>query len=214
MLTSFILFLWQILIFSCIDRSYLGLSLANPKYSTKILPLCIAQSALWLVVGYFALRVWDILCFASQVSIRASETESQMWPSWALVLVRRYMQLSSERWGSKPAMMIALFQEPKILIATWDIFPNSRRAGVLLRITAVCLISLIIYLSYIPFSKTGLYAIFYDPANSTIAREKSLKLLDSQTIKFWWSWITGGNIKSNLKLIKPASCCRNGYILI
>jgi hypothetical protein len=49
------------------------------------------------------------------------------------------------------------------------------------------LLTTLVYLSYIPYSDTGLYTIFSDPANSAVAREKSLKLIDSQAIKYLYS---------------------------
>jgi hypothetical protein len=39
----------------------------------------------------------------------------------------------------------------------------------------------------VPFSQTGLYAIFHHPEGSVLAREKSLKLLEDQTLKYVYS---------------------------
>jgi len=43
------------------------------------------------------------------------------------------------------------------------------------------------YLSYLPFTSTGLYAIFKKSSTAAIARENSLKLLDSQVLKYAYS---------------------------
>jgi hypothetical protein len=44
-----------------------------------------------------------------------------------------------------------------------------------------------IYLSFVPLSRTGIYAILLDPMQSTSARESSLKLLDSALLKYGFS---------------------------
>jgi hypothetical protein len=49
------------------------------------------------------------------------------------------------------------------------------------------IISFIIYCSYVNIKDTGLYGILYIPSNSAVMRENSLKLLDSQTIKYVYS---------------------------
>lgn len=41
-----------------------------------------------------------------------------------------------------------------------------------------------LYLFYVPPTQTGLYAILFDPENSGIARENSLKLLDFKLLKY------------------------------
>lgn len=41
-----------------------------------------------------------------------------------------------------------------------------------------------VYLIFVPPTQTGLYAIFFDPGNSGIARENSLKLLHSSLIRY------------------------------
>jgi hypothetical protein len=42
----------------------------------------------------------------------------------------------------------------------------------------------LIYFSVVPYSSTGLYAVLFDPENASIARERSLKLLDNQALKY------------------------------
>ena len=44
------------------------------------------------------------------------------------------------------------------------------------------------YLSQVPFRETGLYAILFDPASSTVARERSLKSLDSGFLRYAYSF--------------------------
>lgn len=47
----------------------------------------------------------------------------------------------------------------------------------------------ILYLTYIPFEQTGLFAIFTNPKMSAIVRENSLKLIDSEFIKYSYSFM-------------------------
>jgi oligosaccharide repeat unit polymerase len=48
----------------------------------------------------------------------------------------------------------------------------------------IILLILSIYFSIVPFNTIGLYAILFDPDNASAAREASLKLLDSQALKY------------------------------
>ena len=48
--------------------------------------------------------------------------------------------------------------------------------------TALVACIIVAYLDYVPFDTTGLYAIFTNPSMAAEAREKSLKLLDSQML--------------------------------
>jgi len=45
------------------------------------------------------------------------------------------------------------------------------------------------YLSYVPPTKTGLYAVFADPLNSALARESSLKLVASPLIAYGYAFM-------------------------
>lgn len=49
------------------------------------------------------------------------------------------------------------------------------------------LIAFIIYFTTIDITETGLYGIIFEPKNSAIMREKSLKLIDSSFIKYCYS---------------------------
>ncbi len=51
---------------------------------------------------------------------------------------------------------------------------------------------LAIYFSYVPIRETGLYAVLFDPIQSTMAREESLKLLDSALPKYAYSIMLNG----------------------
>ncbi|MCP5047327.1 MAG: hypothetical protein GY940_09165 [bacterium] len=48
---------------------------------------------------------------------------------------------------------------------------------------------LMVYLSMVPLSSTGIYAILLDPLESKLARETSLKLLDSALLKYGFSYM-------------------------
>lgn len=45
----------------------------------------------------------------------------------------------------------------------------------------------VFYLSYVPFTSTGLYAIFMEPSLAAEARERSLKLLDNKFLQYAYS---------------------------
>lgn len=47
----------------------------------------------------------------------------------------------------------------------------------------------IFYLSFVPFSKSGLFAMFSDPVSSGQAREDSLKLIDNTILKYSYSFM-------------------------
>ena len=61
----------------------------------------------------------------------------------------------------------------------------SMRAVVFTTSLVACVVAA--YLAYVPFKSTGLYAIFATPSLAAEAREKSLKLLDSQTLQYAYS---------------------------
>ena len=53
--------------------------------------------------------------------------------------------------------------------------------------TALVVCVVFVYLAYVPFNSTGLYAIFMDPSIAAEARENSLKLLDNQALQYAFS---------------------------
>jgi hypothetical protein len=58
--------------------------------------------------------------------------------------------------------------------------------SLVLLLGAVVLI-LLFYLTVVPLSRTGIYAILLDPLRATLARESSLKLLESDLLKYLFS---------------------------
>ena len=68
----------------------------------------------------------------------------------------------------------------------WNKYSNTRiktifiLAGIVFAVTAA-------YLSYVPITSTGLYAILFSPDTSGVAREESLKLLDYGGLKYAYS---------------------------
>jgi hypothetical protein len=64
----------------------------------------------------------------------------------------------------------------------------NKYAVVILMGAIICIIA--IYLAYVPFSETGLYAVFANPAAAVIARERSLKLLDNHALVYAFSFMT------------------------
>lgn len=53
---------------------------------------------------------------------------------------------------------------------------------------AILLIT-IVYLSYVPLSTTGLFAILFDPENAAISREYSLKLIDNPLLQYMFTFM-------------------------
>jgi hypothetical protein len=77
----------------------------------------------------------------------------------------------------------------------WDRItnPNYLSYRVDKRITIILTICVMLigafYLTYVPFQTTGLFAILTNPTESAMARENSLKLLDSTLVKYSYSFM-------------------------
>jgi hypothetical protein len=75
----------------------------------------------------------------------------------------------------------------------WEQITNRRTRDVEVSLGAVLILGVltvgvtIFYLKNVPFSQTGLYAIFFRPEVSGLWRERSLKLLENQTLKYAYS---------------------------
>lgn len=72
-------------------------------------------------------------------------------------------------------------------ITDHNFLENAISLKALLFLTALVFFVIIAYLVYVPFESTGLYAIFTNPLFAAEARERSLKLLDSQALKYAYS---------------------------
>jgi hypothetical protein len=68
----------------------------------------------------------------------------------------------------------------------WNSYQNVRIKSILV-LTAIVVTVTAVYLSYVPISSTGLYAIFFDPTAAGISREESLKLLEYSSLKYAYS---------------------------
>ncbi len=66
----------------------------------------------------------------------------------------------------------------------WTLDIKSRT---LIFLFALIVIITFVYLSFVPLTSTGIYAILLDPMQSTSARESSLKLLDSAFLRYSFS---------------------------
>lgn len=55
-----------------------------------------------------------------------------------------------------------------------------------------CALITFFYLKIVPINQTGMYALFIDPELATTAREDSLKLIDSQFLKYAYSFMASG----------------------
>jgi hypothetical protein len=65
---------------------------------------------------------------------------------------------------------------------------GSRERCMLLVMLGVGMTVLAGYLHHVPLQRTGLWAIVYDPANSALAREESLTLVESPFVRYGYSW--------------------------
>jgi hypothetical protein len=71
-----------------------------------------------------------------------------------------------------------------------DLTGGASAQTALMLLTGLLVAGIGIYLLYVPFSSTGLYALFADPEHSAMARENSLKLLENPIPKFAYSFAT------------------------
>jgi hypothetical protein len=59
-----------------------------------------------------------------------------------------------------------------------------------IRLLALCIVLVVAYyLSIVPFARTGLYAVFFDPSASAVARQTSLALLDAPLLQYSYSFV-------------------------
>ena len=73
-----------------------------------------------------------------------------------------------------------------------QIGPNDTRMcyGGIILLTFLLGLVFVLYLSYVPITSTGLYAILFDPLSSARAREESLKLLENSALVYAFSIMT------------------------
>jgi hypothetical protein len=70
----------------------------------------------------------------------------------------------------------------RLLAQGGEVGVMGRRAALWLAVAAACVVG--VYLSVVPFSETGLYVIWREPALAAIARESSLKLLENRALAY------------------------------
>jgi len=130
-------------------------------------------------------------------------TYTHVFFQWPMVLLSSYCENKLQNpyilsFLINGYMLLGLFLSPLILKEKTKIIwnrltsksnePLVECAGVSVLMLTLSVISIaFIYFSYVPFNKTGLYAVYSDPSGAALAREKSLKLLDSQGIKYLYS---------------------------
>ena len=64
------------------------------------------------------------------------------------------------------------------------------RPSVVLALLAMLFLITAFYLRHVPFGQTGLYAIFQNPAEADVIREKSLKLLDNPPVQYAFAFMS------------------------
>jgi hypothetical protein len=90
-------------------------------------------------------------------------------------------------------LLVTVFTFNQNARAIWDritdpsLLENAVSIKAVIFTTALVACVIAAYLAYVPFDSTGLYAIFTNPSTAAEAREKSLKLLDSQILKYAYS---------------------------
>ena len=93
-------------------------------------------------------------------------------------------------------LLISLYTFQKSSIIIWNRISTLNLGDyevdgwVIFLFSMIILLIASIYLFYVPFSETGLYAVLNNPTMAAIARERSLKLLDSQTLGYAYSLMT------------------------
>jgi hypothetical protein len=93
-------------------------------------------------------------------------------------------------------LLIAGFTFDRSAKAIWhritapEYIDNAVSTGAALFLASIALCVIIYYLYCVPFTSTGLYAIFMNPEEAGMAREKSLKLLESNFLKYSYSFVT------------------------
>jgi len=93
-------------------------------------------------------------------------------------------------------LLVSLYTFQKSSLIIWQRVStlnlrNYKINGCLIFTFAIIIVSVVsIYLFYVPFSETGLYAVIKNPDMAAMARERSLKLLDSQTLGYAYSLMT------------------------
>lgn len=108
------------------------------------------------------------------------------YPYDITILIHSYILIGlivSANTLDKPAQIVW-----KRIIDRMPIYDISKKSIYLLLGIIVFIVA--VYLSYISFSRTGFHAIFTNPASSAIAREKSLKLIDNQMLKYTYAFMT------------------------
>lgn len=61
--------------------------------------------------------------------------------------------------------------------------------GIVYILVAVFLVITVYYFFHVPFSKTGLYAVFFNPSEAAHAREASLKLIENPLLRYSYSFL-------------------------
>jgi hypothetical protein len=80
----------------------------------------------------------------------------------------------------------------------------------ILLLTTIVVTVTIVYLFYVPITRTGIYSIFFNPAQSAIAREESLKLLEYGGLKYAYSIMSSSVVPLLLALIVMDFLSRGG----
>lgn len=89
-------------------------------------------------------------------------------------------------------LLLSYFIANKSAKYTWERLAYQKYApsekAIMLLLLLVILI-LIFYIHYVPFTKSGLYAILYNPILAGVQREESLKLLDNELLKYTFAFL-------------------------
>lgn len=89
---------------------------------------------------------------------------------------------------------VTLRREAKIVwghVTNKQIRADSNLRGIYI-LFGFCALVTLFYLKTVSFNQTGMYSLFIEPELATTAREESLKLIDSQSLKYAYSFMASG----------------------
>jgi len=165
----------------------------------KVLFICVAAGyfAVTLRLPYLLIRpsYWVGLSILFQIGFVAAFTGNEI--NVYLIHAKEFRILSILFFGVLPLWCMCTPQMNRLAESYWhrcktayhsSVIANREYKKILLAFGIVSFFVLAYYLLTVPFHKTGLYAIFFTPELSAIAREESLKLVADPLLRYSFSF--------------------------
>lgn len=120
-------------------------------------------------------------------TVRAAEIESYLPDPYAFAILAHGFPLLG--------LVVSFFLARKDAYTVWQRITRSQKILARIHKRAIWLLTgsivviMISYLSVVPFSQTGLYAMLFDPINAALARERALKLLDHPLVQYLYHFM-------------------------